>query len=49
MLSFCDFIQVYVFTSNHHLKNNSKRIVILVVFSCNAESLRVVSENKKQT
>ena len=21
MLTFCDFIQVYVFTTNHHLKN----------------------------
>ena len=49
MLKFCDFIQVYVFTTNHHLKNNYKRIIILVVFSCNAESLRVVSENKNQT
>ena len=31
MLNFCDFIQVYVFTSNHHLKtdvidSNSSRI-----------------------
>ena len=46
MLSVCDFIQVYLFTTNHHLKNNCKRIINLVVFSCNAESLRVVSENK---
>ena len=22
MLNFCDFIQVYVFTKNHHLKEN---------------------------
>ena len=22
MLNFCDFIQVYVFTTNHHLKMN---------------------------
>ena len=22
MLNFCDFIQVYVFTTNHHLKQN---------------------------
>ena len=24
MLNFCDFIQVYVFTTNHHLKTRSK-------------------------
>ena len=23
MLNFCDFIQVYVFTTNHHLKKNT--------------------------
>ena len=24
MLNFCDFIQVYVFTTNHHLKHEEK-------------------------
>ena len=24
MLNFCDFIQVYVFTTNHHLKESIK-------------------------
>ena len=24
MLNFCDFIQVYVFTTNHHLKKKKK-------------------------
>ena len=24
MLNFCDFIQVFVFTTNHHLKERSK-------------------------
>ena len=24
MLSFCDFIQVYVFTTNHHLKDKKE-------------------------
>ena len=24
MSNFCDFIQVYVFTTNHHLKNNRR-------------------------
>ena len=26
MLNFCDFIQVYVFTTNQHLKNGRKRM-----------------------
>ena len=32
MLSFCDFIQVYVFATNHHLKGDN--IGIFVIFSC---------------
>ena len=27
MLNFCDFIQVFVFTRNHHLKDNFKAII----------------------
>ena len=27
MLNFCDFIQVYVFTTNHHLKGSSQHKV----------------------
>ena len=26
MLNFCDFIQVYVFTTNHHLKHRKESI-----------------------
>ena len=26
MLNFCDFIHVYVFTTNHHLKSNHSRV-----------------------
>ena len=29
MLSFCDFIQVYVFASNHHLKSTSLSLIRL--------------------
>ena len=28
MLNFCDFIQVYVFTTNHHLKTRNHRLPI---------------------
>ena len=28
MLNFCDFIQVYVFTTNHHLKQRRARLVL---------------------
>ena len=28
MLNFCDFIQVYVFTTNHHLKKRCKTAVM---------------------
>ena len=31
MLNFCDFIQVFVFTRNHHL-NKSKYIIISILF-----------------
>ena len=30
MFSFCDFIQVFVFTTNHHLKANYNEILILM-------------------
>ena len=30
MLNFCDFIQVYVFTTNHHLKMALKTILIFL-------------------
>ena len=32
MINFCDFIQVYVFTTNHHLKP-LKSVSIVVVFA----------------
>ena len=31
MLSFCDFIQVYVFTTNHHLKAPDKKGVTRII------------------
>ena len=30
MLNFCDFIQVFVFTTNHHLKDEKIKIVEVV-------------------
>ena len=39
MLNFCDFIQVYVFTTNHHLNANdfflTQCILIFSLFSVN--------------
>ena len=29
MLNFCDFIQVFVFTTNHHLKTPVLKILVL--------------------
>ena len=31
MLNFCDFIQVYVFTTNHHLKYDNSFVNILII------------------
>ena len=31
MLNFCDFIQVFVFTTNHHLKSKAGNHVVLHV------------------
>ena len=34
MLNFCDFIQVFVFTRNHHLKvPENSRYILLVILS----------------
>ena len=37
MLNFCDFIQVYVFTTNHHLNSNVYNLlsVVFVDAVCN--------------
>ena len=40
MLNFCDFIQVYVFTTNHHL-NITKKIISFRVLSNNLCILRL--------
>ena len=32
MLNFCDFIQVFVFTTNHHLNNSHKKGPIYVSY-----------------
>ena len=42
MLDFCDFIQVYVFTTNHHLN------VPHVVYPCKPES-RIKSESESES
>ena len=34
MLNFCDFIQVYVFTTNHHLKSVSTIPIVMVGGTC---------------
>ena len=34
MLNFCDFIQVYVFTTNHHLKQYTKYSGVLQNCDC---------------
>ena len=33
MLNFCDFFQVYVFTTNHHLKCHSFDVALLILLS----------------
>ena len=38
MLKFCDFIQVFVFTSNHHLKE----IKLLFIVAMNLYQLHVI-------
>ena len=35
MLNFCDFVQVYVFSTNHHL-NEKKSMYFFYVFDKNA-------------
>ena len=37
MLNFCDFIQVYVFTTNHHLN-----YILLTVCICEKDSRRFI-------
>ena len=32
ILNFCDFIQVFVFTTNHHLKSNMGKLFLTLVF-----------------
>ena len=39
MLNFCDFIQVYVFTTNHHLK-----VPLIVLQLCKLSGLNVLKE-----
>ena len=38
MLNFCDFIQVYVFTTNHHLKGFNNHISLTEVKKGNFEN-----------
>ena len=40
MLNFCDFIQVFVFTRNHHLKNYAP-MNSLDIYRKNSNSLRL--------
>ena len=35
MLNFCDFIQVYVFTTNHHLNTTSQNVDFTVKITGN--------------
>ena len=32
MLNFCDFIQVFVFTPNHHLKKHMQKFCMVKIF-----------------
>ena len=33
MLNFCDFIQVFVFTRNHHLNLQSNKVLFLIMYA----------------
>ena len=35
MLNFCDFIQVYVFSTNHHLKDKYSYMLGVIILLCN--------------
>ena len=48
MLNFCDFIQVYVFTTNHHLKVfNFSPICVLVSHGINDLRIIICSRNSE--
>ena len=34
MLNFCDFIQVYVFSTNHHLNNENRTFLSFINYHC---------------
>ena len=34
MLNFCDFIKVFVFTRNHHLKDGMLNLILLISDYC---------------
>ena len=42
ILNFYDFIQVFVFTTNHHLKDRSDRVMVLDSVACQCVSWLVV-------
>ena len=44
MLNFCDFIQVFVFTKNHHLKNTFSSLYRLKILSHGGQTV----ENKRK-
>ena len=45
MLNFCDFIQVYVFTTNHHLKYTDVWALDTEVYMKEISELRVANIN----
>ena len=49
MLNFCDFIQVYVFTTNHHLKDLFSLPVLVKssVLICSAEKMSFCTTKQK--